>query len=534
MSHSKSRDLHFSGTSHSKSPDLGPQDRGSTGIGKLPEELLAKTLGILDPNMLMTARLGCRAFRDASVPCITALRYRSWQAGDSNSVSDLTCRLQVFTSVDSLDLDINKFPIPRFFEAPGVLSVLRRLHLSSPETELCADELGHLATTVAAATQLTALEVSGELCEVPGFGILLSGSLQACTALRDLRLGVCRPPQHVEVWEGLLGKWAQLSRLEALGTVILNSKADFEAVAALTQLTRLSVDVRFGETQHVTLLSSLTAVQSLHVASNHLYRRRRTPIMDHTYELVERMPQLRELDLDTDIWDGDMECTDSLVASLPAITSFRSHFLAQPGWVPDLRYPVGLSKLRKLSIPLECDTPEHAATFNAALTGLQTLEIECSPEGCYVLFCHLPPMNGLTRLLIHRLEEEPEMYTPARFLTGLPRLRHLKLQNVLDVRRWHKDAGYVAGLSELTQLEICLDTCGVEEDVSGFTLAQVQPLTTLTQLRSLTTSEPWASGVACPEFQQALNEPRHQMGLPPVRFTVSEQNDHYTACRCFD
>eukprot|EP00884_Botryococcus_braunii_P007100 jgi/Botrbrau1/16391/Bobra.0387s0001.2 len=255
--------------------------------------------------MLMTARLGCRAFRDASVPCITALRYRSWQAGDSNSVSDLTCRLQVFTSVDSLDLDINKFPIPRFFEAPGVLSVLRRLHLSSPETELCAHELGYLATTVAAATQLTALKVRGELCEVPGFGILLSESLQACTALRDLRLEFCHSPQHVDVWEGLLGKSAQLSRLEALGTVILNSKANIEAVAALTKLTRLSVNVRSPEALHLTLLSSLTAVQSLHVACGtwHECVLSVLRIMNHVYKLVERMPQLRDLDLGFRVWD---------------------------------------------------------------------------------------------------------------------------------------------------------------------------------------------------------------------------------------
>jgi hypothetical protein len=112
------------------------------------------------------------------------------------------------------------------------------------------------------------------------------------------------------------------------------------------------------------------------------------------------------------------------------------------------------------------------------------------------------------------------LYTPCRFLTGLPRLRHLELQNVLDVRRWHDDARYVAALTELTELEISFFGCELEEDVSGFTLAQVQPLTTLTQLRFLRASEPWASGMACPEFQQALNGPRHQMGLPPVRFEV--------------
>eukprot|EP00884_Botryococcus_braunii_P007102 jgi/Botrbrau1/16393/Bobra.0387s0003.1 len=166
-----------------------------------------------------------------------------------------------------------------------------------------------------------------------------------------------------------------------------------------------------------------------------------------------------------------------------------------------------------------------AANFSAALTGLETLEIECNRETCHLLFCHVPPMECLTRLLIHIYRwdsEEPTLYTPARFLMGLPRLRHLELQNVLDVWRWQDDAGYVAGLTELTELDICLYGCGLEDHVSGFTLAQVQPLTTLTQLRFLTTSERWASSMACPEFQQALNWPRHQIGLPPVRFTVSD------------
>eukprot|EP00884_Botryococcus_braunii_P019224 jgi/Botrbrau1/5986/Bobra.104_1s0017.1 len=157
--------------------------------------------------------------------------------------------------------------------------------------ELCIDELGYLATTLAAATQLTALEVSGKLCEVPGFGIPLARSLGACTALRDLRLGVCSTPQHVNVWEGLLGKSAQLSRLETLGTVVIHDKTDFEAVAALTQLTHLSVDVRTLEKLHLTLLSTLTAVQSLRVAHTWADWDLRQPrIMHHVCELVERMP----------------------------------------------------------------------------------------------------------------------------------------------------------------------------------------------------------------------------------------------------
>eukprot|EP00884_Botryococcus_braunii_P004248 jgi/Botrbrau1/13824/Bobra.0056s0066.1 len=229
-SHSKSQKLVLSGRSRSESLKLGPQARGSKGIGKLPEELLAKILGILDPKMLMAARLVCRAFRAASIPSITALQYQSWTAQGPTSANDLACRLQVFTSVCTLDLGINLFSIPYFFEARGVLSKLRRLQLSRPEMELCADELRHRATAIAAATQLTALEVSRELWEVPGFGILLPGTLEACTALRDLRLEICETPEQVDVWEGLLGKSALLSRLEALGSVVLYGKADFEAV----------------------------------------------------------------------------------------------------------------------------------------------------------------------------------------------------------------------------------------------------------------------------------------------------------------
>eukprot|EP00884_Botryococcus_braunii_P003634 jgi/Botrbrau1/13271/Bobra.0074s0019.1 len=529
MTHSKSQKLDLSGSSLSMSMKLGLQARGSKGIGKLPEELLAKILGILDPKMLMAARLVCRAFRAASIPCITALRYPSQYVQDPSPSRDLACRLQVFTSVCTLDLGLNLLSDPYFFEAPGVLSVLRRLRLSWLEMELCAEDLRHLPTTLAAATQLTPLEISGEFCEVPGFGIPLAQCLGAYTALRDLSLGVCDYHQHT-VWEGLLGKSAQFSRLEALGSVVLYGKADFEAVAALTQLTRLSLDVRSGETQHLTLLSSLTTLQSLHVADG---SRRYEPIMmQDVYELVERMPQLRELDLDAEVWDGDMERTVALVASLPAITSFKSVFFAEQGEVWESHCPVGLSKLRELSIPLAFS--KHAsplctasippplgwqvASFSAALTGLETLEIACEPRDCYLLFSQLPPMKCLTRLFIgvEGRDKVHTAFTPGCFLMGLPRLRSLELQNVLDARRWQDDARYVAALTELTELVMYFFGCELEEDVSNFTLAQVQPLTTLTQLNSLRISEPWASGMACPEFQQALNGPRHQMGLPPV------------------
>eukprot|EP00884_Botryococcus_braunii_P003622 jgi/Botrbrau1/13260/Bobra.0074s0008.1 len=121
-------------------------------------------------------------------------------------------------------------------------------------------------------------------------------------------------------------------------------------------------------------------------------------------------------------------------------------------------------------------------------------------------------------------------FTPGCFLMGLPRLRSLELQNVLDARRWQDDARYVAALTELTELVMYFFGCELEEDVSSFTLAQVQPLTTLTQLNSLRISEPWASGMACPEFQQALNGPRHQMGLPPVRLVLDGIWNMFGSC----
>jgi hypothetical protein len=74
--------------------------------------------------------------------------------------------------------------------------VLRRLRLAWPKWELCDDEVRFLATTVAAATQLITLEVSAWLCEVNDFGILLARSVEACTALRDLRLEICLHANH--------------------------------------------------------------------------------------------------------------------------------------------------------------------------------------------------------------------------------------------------------------------------------------------------------------------------------------------------
>jgi hypothetical protein len=146
-----------------------------------------------------------------------------------------------------------------------------------------------------------------------------------------------------------------------------------------------------------------------------------------------------------------------------------------------------------LSIPLPLGAPEQAIIFSEALTGLETLKIACGCGTCHQLFCHLPPIKSLTRLCIHANvfdSDTPTIFTPGRFLTGLSRLHHLGLHNVLDVRRWHDDARCVARLTELTELRIRISACKLEEGVSGFTLPQVQPLTTLTQLRFLTTSQP--------------------------------------------
>jgi hypothetical protein len=123
--------------------------------------------------------------------------------------------------------------------------------------------------------------------------------------------------------------------------------------------------------------------------------------------------------------------------------------------------------LMNLSIPLPLRGPEQATSFSEALTGLETLEIACGCKTCHQLFCHLPPLKCLTRLCIYANvfdSDTPTIYTPGHFLTGLSRLHHLVLQNVLDVRRWHADAGmYVARLTALTELGIHISACKLED-----------------------------------------------------------------------
>eukprot|EP00884_Botryococcus_braunii_P004658 jgi/Botrbrau1/14193/Bobra.182_3s0126.1 len=206
--------------------------------------------------------------------------------------------LGAFTSLTYLDLCISLPQDLPLLQCPGVISKLRELDVYGiwdPGSAAQGLLIG-LAQTLAPATCLTslALEVTipAETAVQPSdSGLQLAHLLGACPSVRRLELrgdhiwiedpevlgqavmeaqnlsAFCADVRN-RLWRSLVPGIAQLTRLQALEHVPLDGEAAIDALAALTQLTSLSIRLRdeFEEWPHVpelTQLSSQSLMQSI-------------------------------------------------------------------------------------------------------------------------------------------------------------------------------------------------------------------------------------------------------------------------------
>eukprot|EP00884_Botryococcus_braunii_P001704 jgi/Botrbrau1/11534/Bobra.0393s0013.1 len=520
-------------------PRVSPSNTTNVLLAKnlldLPEKLLVKVLAWLDGTTLKTARLVCRRFRAASIPSISGI---SVICRDDTNPGTFD-RLQGFTSLENLVLRIS---LPRdwpLLQCPRVISKLRKLDLFGvwDEGPAAPGLLVDLAQTLAPATRLTALALR--------WGQQLAHVLGACPSVQklEIRLGnymlqdqegfaqaVLEPPNLAAFcassinigWRGLLPSISQLTRLQALEHVPLMRKADIEALAVLTQLTRLSIVQWYDHWLEMTLLSSLSLLQSFSYYGE----------MDMTTlrELVEPMRQLQELNLKLTVPLLEFHCEnlDSLLASLSRLTQLA--LTDSAGLRPVPRAPVpkrvganfalrGIAGLRALHYTLPEVGQEDMAVLIAALTGLHRLEVTCDTRTCRQLALHLHSMPCLTELVLKAhayFHPGWWSYTSGRILVGLTRLRHLCLWDVLNPMSWDDDVAYIAALTDLRSLEIHCEVHGNYQ----LTAAQFLPLTVLRQLELLNTSRRWGASIAEPEFRDAQRESRAKMGLPVTDICV--------------
>eukprot|EP00884_Botryococcus_braunii_P005101 jgi/Botrbrau1/14592/Bobra.242_2s0002.1 len=562
-------------TMHDNKPasttDLTSPPLGS--LHRLPTEVLLKILAKLDGTALRTARLVCRALRAACVAVITSMSYdchlaEGPQAGtpggpDPASPADLAERLRVFPCIHSLDLSIALHNDLLMLAIPGALSKLRELTLwAAPDP--CAASLGLLAELLPVATGLTRLVLNP--CMLTSFqdGDYLARAVRACRRLQKLEFlgwyhewttnmdgitqAIVQSPtlsafrnQHCGwnrwLWDHLLPTESQLTRLLSLEGVGIEEEDQVEALASLTQLTRLSFSTVGPASSHVSLLSSLCAMQVLSWFES---RNHSDPTIADIKRMVEPMKQLKELDLQ--YRDGVVAHLSSLLGSLPAITKFTLplgscrwpyYSMRWPGLNLQIVRPWGFRRLCHLSMPLCFAGPSQAEGFCAGLGALHHLEVCGKGRTCSQFLRHLPPIPSLTCLRIH---SEPTDYdspqgeilfneifwgnSSASFLGGLSRLRKLHLHHVLDVWQWDDDVRYISLLTELTELKI-QGWAPRNHKLRGLPIsyAQVQPLTVLRQLAILHMDYPWSSGINTKEFRDALQGIRHDMGLSPTRIT---------------
>eukprot|EP00884_Botryococcus_braunii_P000300 jgi/Botrbrau1/10270/Bobra.0140s0023.1 len=442
-------------------------------VRTLPYDVLVKILARLDPSAVKTARLVCRAFRAASLPSIT---YLGNNLTDLDSTKQLTLAhdLRVFTSVTCLDLRVSLPQCTSALALPGVCSTLCRLHLVEGKEELTpADSLAALAPLLATATRLTAFWVDSFLLDQPTAAVPLAYALGACRAMQMLTLDICRTHDadipyaalqisslatlHVNISDmSPLSKVSSLTRLQSLGSLSLSCDNDVDLVVALTQLTHLTLHAaEWSFPESITRLSKLSGLQVLSLDDADVYI-----TMAQLAAIVRPMMQLQELSC----WllDPDVAALDPLLASLTALTSLNlgDRDLDFRGWpsplprFPGSFLPNGLAGLCSLTMVVQLDDYADACNLATVLTGLQSLKVSFVSGVCRDLFlCHMAPMPHLRELSVRTYTvEQVRPWSSARFLTALPRLRNLYLEEVLDEKRWDEDVRYIVALTELTKM----------------------------------------------------------------------------------
>eukprot|EP00884_Botryococcus_braunii_P018834 jgi/Botrbrau1/5634/Bobra.55_1s0023.1 len=137
-------------------------------------------------------------------------------------------------------------------------------------------------------------------------------------------------------------------------------------------------------------------------------------------------------------------------------------------------------------------------------------------------------------LLSHEHPLPTFMRAPAQFLANLRGVRHLVLAHVLAASRWDADVRCIAQLSELTQLHVELTDDMHHMSVPSSTSEHAEPLTALRQLKILKGCKLLAPAMNGPEFVEAVNSGRHEMGVPPLSlaFMTATSRCAPLPCRC--
>eukprot|EP00884_Botryococcus_braunii_P007316 jgi/Botrbrau1/16586/Bobra.0068s0017.1 len=367
----------------------------------------------------------------------------------------------------------------------------------------------HLARALAACPALEQLHLGSPFPARGVFGT--RAPLREVLRKRTLRDFLCGGMRDDEgLWTGVMADLARLTHLQALEEVPLRSRADCEALAAHTQLTRLAVSAPDHDSVPLALLSRLSALQVLRLQVGNL-----SPCK--LVELVAPMASLRSLWVACEIYDPDLSQMDGLLASLPVLTELMGVSICAPAStiLPDGTRPNGFAGLRRLSLHLDLDGARECGNFAAALEGLESLDLTCNSITWHNVARQLPPMPHLTELKICALPPEPLGNPSARFLAGLPRLRRLDLQNVLDASRWDEEVLYIAALTELRELGISFIRWW--EHGNPLMWTQVQPLTALRQLDVIKVPDLWYAGLYDIAFCNVMKQVRQEMGYPSAR-----------------
>jgi hypothetical protein len=167
-----------------------------------PHDVLVVVLDKTDMCTLMTARLVCKAFRRASIPCVKSLDVTL--GGDSTADSTVVPRLKVFSFVTHLKISVDIGNVQALTFPPADLSSLCRLRVTGlPDAKPTPRYLEELAAAFRAATGLTALELNHPSL----LGAARARVLSACSILRKLRF--CEGGWHQATSTGLM--WQRLS-----------------------------------------------------------------------------------------------------------------------------------------------------------------------------------------------------------------------------------------------------------------------------------------------------------------------------------
>eukprot|EP00884_Botryococcus_braunii_P009257 jgi/Botrbrau1/18332/Bobra.0179s0059.1 len=498
----------------------------------LPFEVLIKILAKLDLSSLRKSRLVCKAFRTASIPCITKLQGNCL----TNEMTPVTLAhsLSAFSSITELRLRV---ALPRdasVFVLPAALSTLRSLALEFFGTWEAVSHSWELSVPrLAGATQLTALSINSRRIE--GAGFKLADSLRAFTTLEELTLhaipageaetlaeAVSELPRLCKLrsfpgddcfWGSLVRNATRMTRLQSLAWLDASPDSGWEQLASLTQLTylRFGLAVRSDAPSHVTQLSRLSSLQVLNLRRIELRK-------NQLCQLVSSMTQLRELDVtSSDAADG----LDPLLACLPLVTNLKLRRSSlEPVLLPTRLVPNGFASLRAISLDLWWNKSADVVQFAEALTALESLKLVCAGAVAQTFLSRLHCIRNLTELDL-RHDGPRASSTPACVCHGLwtelPHLQSLALHDMEGFLLCNDGVQYLAALTRLTKLRIKQVL-----PARPLTSAQVQPLTVLTQLKQLFCSRSWGAAFDSPAFKGALHGRQHELGLRRTCFELQE------------